>query len=298
MGCCSSRARLCIECLWGGDVLAALTRREVGRGATAEVFSCHDARRGHFVLKVPTDPDAPQVTRELAALRALRTTRCPHVVGLVGTGWCQKPRGITLTKHAGDIFDSAADFQVSAWNARRYTRQILSALAHCHDLGIVHRDVKPENILFADEDERDNVSGVGTGGGVVLCDFGHCWQQGTRTGRMKSRAGTICYSAPEVLSARADRPYTARCDIWSLGIVVWVLLTGRPPWESQTDGGMKAEIRRTPHLGIRPTDTETAIFEEQDGAVEFLDAALSTDPSQRPSARVLRTYSFSTQATI
>ena len=87
------------------------------------------------------------------------------------------------------------------------TRQLLLALEYCHDQGVMHRDVKPENIVFAED------------GSAKLVDFG----MAEYTHRpVRSTVGTPYYIAPEVI----NQDYLESCDVWSLGVLVFYLLTG------------------------------------------------------------------------
>ena len=87
------------------------------------------------------------------------------------------------------------------------TRQLLRALQHCHESGIMHRDLKPENVMLTPK------------GRIKLIDFGLA-EYTENFARLI--AGSALYMAPEVL----DEPYKERCDIWSLGVLTYFLLTG------------------------------------------------------------------------
>ncbi|KDP23706.1 hypothetical protein JCGZ_23539 [Jatropha curcas] len=97
-------------------------------------------------------------------------------------------------------------------------KQLLNAISHCHRFNIVHRDIKPDNILF---DSRNRVK---------LADFGSAdWlsDEGTMTGVV----GTPYYVAPEVV---LGRDYNEKADIWSAGVVLYVMLAGIPPFYGET----------------------------------------------------------------
>jgi len=102
-------------------------------------------------------------------------------------------------------------------------RQIAQALRYCHEVhGIMHRDVKPENVLFVSRAPEAPVK---------LIDFGiACHFQATDT--RQEQVGTEAYSAPEVLAAEA---YTEMCDTWSLGALLYVILSGFMPFTSTTE---------------------------------------------------------------
>lgn len=90
----------------------------------------------------------------------------------------------------------------------------MKAIAHCHHLGVAHRDVKPDNILFNDSNE------------LKLADFGsdECFRE---SHLMSGVVGTPYYVAPEVL---AGRDYSEKVDIWSAGVIMYIMLVGVPPF--------------------------------------------------------------------
>ena len=115
------------------------------------------------------------------------------------------------------------------------TRKLLEALRYLHKKGIVHRDIKPENLLLTNA-ESGGVSGGGDEGGggveIKLADFG---LSRLRVGReaMRTVCGTWAYSAPEVRIFR--RPYSHKVDLWSLGVITFVLLSGYHPFDPDGD---------------------------------------------------------------
>lgn len=120
------------------------------------------------------------------------------------------------------VADASHYGQYSEADARDIARNIARGLAHCHALGIAHRDVKPENILFASEDNHTDVK---------LTDFGiahilKCGEEGDL-----EMVGTPLYVAPEVL---LQKPYGCAADMWSLGVIVHILLTGFPPFDDES----------------------------------------------------------------
>ena len=106
-------------------------------------------------------------------------------------------------------------------------QKFFSALNHMHAQGIAHRDIKPENIMIADYGE------------VKLIDFGLS-KRTEPNKNMKSMAGTPNYVAPEVLNG----DYNAKCDTWSLGVILYMLMCGYLPFDEENDKELFASIKK------------------------------------------------------
>lgn len=96
-------------------------------------------------------------------------------------------------------------------------KQILTAVNHCHLQGICHRDIKPENIFLEDRQRLDHLK---------LIDFATATRFSEKNPFMHDSIGTPYYIAPEVL----DGKYTHKCDIWSVGVIAFLMLSGNPPF--------------------------------------------------------------------
>lgn len=119
----------------------------------------------------------------------------------------------------GDLFDNIVKRKnFSEKEACHIIYKLLSAILHCHSLGIVHRDLKPENILYESKSESSEVK---------IIDFGLSQQKFTEDD-LNSIVGSPFYVAPEVLGGK----YDSKCDLWSLGIITYCLLSGSPPFFS------------------------------------------------------------------
>lgn len=126
---------------------------------------------------------------------------------------------VTELARGGELFDrivaKTKDGAYSEKEAALIVMQIAESLKYCHDKKIVHRDLKPENLLLEDDSEDAKVK---------LADFGfaaYCKNP------LTDGCGTLVYVAPEIL--RGD-PYTTTPDMWSLGVITYILLCGYPPF--------------------------------------------------------------------
>lgn len=120
----------------------------------------------------------------------------------------------------GELFDSPQIFKkegtsYTEGDAAGVISKLLEALHHCHSLGIVHRDMKPENIMF------------GADGEVRIVDFGLAKES---VAKMSTFAGTPYFMAPEVL----NHNYGQKCDVWSMGCVLYMLVAGKLPFSGRS----------------------------------------------------------------
>jgi serine/threonine protein kinase len=147
----------------------------------------------------------------------------------------------------------------------RISRQVASALGAAHDKGIVHRDVKPENVYLVRRADADYVKVVdfGVSKAVHTREEGPEWQRLTRTGMV---LGTPLYMSPE--QARGGEDIDARADIWAVGVLLYECLTGEVPFRAHNYLGVISQVlteeaappsRLRPELGI-PAGVETVVM--------------------------------------
>ena len=169
---------------------------------------------------------------------------------------------------------------------------LLSALAHAHDLGACHRDVKLDNLLLADGvDGSEGGSGHGYGYGgrdeaataaragaaLRLVDWGFGAFVRPGAGRLRGLCGTSYYIAPEVLTGG---PYDEQADVWSAGVVLYALLCGRPPFDG---GRTEAIFRQIVDDGV-PDMCAAPWPGVSDAAKDLVRRLMTWHPSRRPTA--------------
>lgn len=164
----------------------------------------------------------------------------PNCVKLVGTYDGKKHLYMVMELlMGGELFDRIVEeesFSESA--AATVVRKVAGALGYLHGKGIVHRDLKPENLVFVSKDKASELK---------ITDFGLAKIKEAQSGGasaaemlMKTTCGTPGYVAPEVLNTPKGTTYGKEIDIWSLGVITYIMLVGYPPFYSDTDNN--AEI--------------------------------------------------------
>jgi len=241
--------------------------RPLGTGGSGSVWLALDEQNGLDVaLKIiPREGKAAaRAEREALAARRLRHDRCVraydvgHDSGHVYIAYEYVP-GRTMR----DAIRSGA---LTDREAIEITAQVLDALAHAHRAGIVHRDVKPANILLEDREEI----------AIRLLDFGLAQFDGADTlTAVGDVPGTLAYIAPERL---AGSDATAESDVWSAGVLLWEALADRHPFW----GVPIQEVARSIQAGAPPLATERRGLPRR--LATAVDTALSLDPRARPSA--------------
>jgi hypothetical protein len=241
--------------------------RPLGNGGSGSVWLARDETNGLDVaLKiVPCEGKAgPRAQREAAVASQLRHERCLRAYACASDGnhvyiAYEYAPGRTLREamRAGELDDRSA---VEA------AAQVLEGLAHAHANGVVHRDVKPANILLADGDEIS----------VRLLDFGlaRMEEAETLTG-VGDVPGTLAYIPPERLAGEQSGPAG---DVWAVGVLLWEALAGAHPfWASSLLETARAIEAGAPPLASARPDLPRLL-------TTAVDRALALDPARRPSA--------------
>ena len=129
---------------------------------------------------------------------------------------------ITELCEGGELIEKIiSNKSLSENTVAKYLFDIVSAMKYCHDVGIIHRDLKPENILFEDRSENSRLKIVDFGTSVKF----------KKNEKLTKITGTPYYIAPEVICGE----YNEKCDIWSIGIIMYIMLTGIPPFQGKTN---------------------------------------------------------------
>ena len=147
--------------------------------------------------------------------------------------------------------------------------QIFSAINYCHNMNIIHRDLKPENILIVNRNKKNNYPNIKIG------DFGMS-KMVEKDSLQNQIVGTIYYVAPEVILKK----YNEKCDIWSCGVIMYVLLSKKPPFGGYTEEEIISNILK----GVY--DIEKPPFDKiSKNALDLIQKLLNKDINKRISAQ-------------
>ena len=245
-----------------------LTR--LGSGGSGTVWRARDERAGVDVaLKVvPREGNAgPRAEREASAGARLRHERCLRAFALA-----RDSRHVYIAYEyvpGRTLRDVLRERDLGDEEAIEVAAQILEALAHAHAHGIVHRDVKPSNVLLADGEEVS----------VRLLDFGLALVREDETLTAAGDVpGTLAYIPPERLRGGAATP---AADVWAVGVLLWEALAGRHPFFGVSLAGTAKQIEKgAPPLAQARPDLPAEL-------TRLVDQALAPDPKARPAAAKL-----------
>jgi calcium/calmodulin-dependent protein kinase I len=221
------------------------------------------------IIQKPTNNKIAMLKAEVDIL-----TRCdhPNVVKMHACYETEKVLYLVLELlTGGELFDCIiAKGHYSEADARNVTITLLDAIKYLHSRGVAHRDLKPENILLKDSSNAAAVKITDFGLSKIFAD--------DLAGEviMKTACGTPGYVAPEVLTSKS---YSSQVDLWSVGVIVYVLLCGFPPFYGENDAQMFKKIKAGSYKFLSPYwDPISA------DAKDFVSKLLVVDPTKRMTA--------------
>lgn len=222
MGSCIARARAAAAgCLTFFEKYEL--DEELGRGHFATIFGCTNKRtQAKYAVKVMSLRHLELARVESELLR--RVTDHPNILTLID--FFEEAEAVFIVTNVctgGDLFTQIVnEGRYSERGASQVMRQIVSALDHMHKRGLAHRDLKPENILLLSPACLT----------VQVADFGLSKAFKDKNDIFRTPCGTWAYCAPEV---SGEKPYTCACDLWTLGILMFILLAGYHPFDVYGD---------------------------------------------------------------
>jgi len=204
--------------------------KEIGHGHYGVVRKCQNRITGEwFAIKTVRKMRVRRLEILKREIEILQTLNHPNIIKLVDV--FEDEKYIHLVQElctGGELFDQiiakakSEEGHYSERDACKIVKKILEAIAYCHEHHVCHRDLKPENFIFKSTKDSE----------FKIIDFGLSnFEDLNNQGVMTTRVGTPYYIAPEVL----NRKYTKACDLWSIGVIMYILLCGYPPFWGEND---------------------------------------------------------------
>ncbi|KAL5981993.1 Calcium-dependent protein kinase 14 [Asimina triloba] len=247
--------------------------RELGRGEFGITYLCTDKTGGEVLAcksiskkKLRTAVDIEDVRREVEIMKHL--PKHPNIVSLTDAYEDDNAVHIVMELcEGGELFDRiVARGHYTERAAAAVTKTIVEVVEMCHKHGVMHRDLKPENFLFANKKESSPLKAIDFGLSVFF-------KPGERFTEI---VGSPYYMAPEVLK----RNYGPEVDVWSAGVILYILLCGVPPFWAETEQGVAQAIIRSVIDFKRDPWPKVS-----DSAKDLVKRMLDPDPKRRLTAQ-------------
>ena len=214
--------------------------KKIGEGSYGKIYKVKNKQSGDIrAMKQIMKSKIPDIEKFQNEIKILAMVDHPNIVRLFEV--IEDDKYFNLLQElctGGELLRKIQTTQLKEKDIAKIFNQIMSAVAYCHEKGIVHRDLKLENILFASESPDSPVKIIDFGFSVLLGkneinkdkdNENNLKKYGFK--RMKSKVGTLYYISPEIIKGNYDE----KCDIWACGVILYILLCGYPPFNGSSD---------------------------------------------------------------
>ena len=246
----------------------------IGKGGFGRVYKVRHKLSNQYramkIIKCKADNPHNNTAEIIKQINILKTLDHPNIIKVYE--FYSTEKYIYIINElctGGELFNKIVEVKYFTESTACFImRQLLSAVAYCHDKGVIHRDLKPENILIENSEEKDKEYFH-----IKIIDFGTC--EILKKKKLTEQIGTSFYIAPEVLK----NGYNEKCDLWSCGVILYILLCGSPPFYGKNEKEIFQKI-----LDGNVNFKHKIWNKISDDAKNLVIKLLQVDPSQRLSA--------------
>ena len=208
--------------------------KQLGKGGYGKVYEVRNKTTKELrACKHLSKLDIKNLQKFLKEIEILKKLDHPNIIKLYEVFESERSLYLIMEEcKGGEIFDKIIERiqnkqMYSERDAANIIQQVMSCIHYCHNHNICHRDLKPENLLYLNSgSERDNR--------IKVIDFG----LSQYSNKLQTKVGTAYYVSPEILKGN----YTQLCDIWSAGVILYILLSGDPPFNGENDSVIYSKI--------------------------------------------------------
>lgn len=253
-----------------------MIKNDIGQGSYGKVFQVKNKQSGEIrACKQLAIKHIQNLETFMKEINILAQMDHPNIIKLFEV--FQDKRFVYLVMEectGGELFDRIIDklqndSLFTEREAAKLFKQVMNAICYCHSKGICHRDLKPENLLLSNKNEDSDIKVIDFGLSNIFKD-----QSTGKEIKMTSKVGTAYYVSPEVLSGNYDE----KCDVWSAGVILYIIICGDPPFNGQNDNEIYKRIKLKKFGYTNPIWNGIS-----ENAKDLINLMLS-DPDKRPSA--------------